>query len=116
MNRKRKTHTSDRFKISLLRDGSLSDTFYALPGVSLVNAARNAGIKLTTGCLQGRCAICRAQVLDGTFTVLKHNVKNARGSVTERVDGCVLTCCTSARSDLLLAPLGEWSRVPKQSN
>ena len=116
MNRKGKTHTSDGFRISLLRDGSLSDTFYALPGVSLVNAARKAGIKFTTGGLQGRCAICRARVLEGMFTVLKHNVKNARGSVTQRVDGCVLTCCVSAKSDLLLAPLGEWSRVSKQSN
>ena len=116
MNKKEKTHSSDGFKISLIRDGNLSDTFYALPGVSLVNAASNEGIKLTTGCLQGRCAICRARVLDGIFTVLKHNMKNARGTVSERADGCVLICCISANSDLLLAPLGEWFRAPKQSN
>ena len=82
--------------------------FAAAAGRSLVKSARSAGYELTTGCLQGRCAICRARVISGTVADLRRPSPHAIGNASERMDGCVLLCSVGPLSDVVLEPLGPW--------
>lgn len=77
-------------------------------GQSVVKAAAKAGYVLTTGCLQGRCAICRARLISGHVTRLRRASKHATANPAERADGCVLLCSVTAQSDLVVAPLSPW--------
>ena len=83
-------------------------TFAAAAGRSLVKSARAAGYALTTGCLQGRCAICRARLMSGTVVDLRRPSPHAIGNASERMDGCVLLCSVGPLSDVVLEPLGPW--------
>jgi ferredoxin len=83
--------------------------FVASRGRSIVKSAALAGYMLTTGCLQGRCAICRARLLEGDVGVLRKHSKNAVGDPASRHDGCVLLCSVGPRSDVVLEPLSPWT-------
>lgn len=82
--------------------------FAAAAGRSLVKSARAAGYELTTGCLQGRCAICRARVISGTVAALRRPSPHAGGNAAARMDGCVLLCSVGPLSDVVLEPMGPW--------
>lgn len=83
-------------------------SFAASAANSIVKSAARAGIRLTTGCLQGRCAICRARPLAGNFRLLRKLSKHAVASPLERADGCVLPCSIAPTSDVALEPLSPW--------
>ena len=89
------------------QDGAQAE-FTSAPGRALARAAAAAGIVLTTGCLQGRCAICRARLLSGSVTPVRRPSANAVGNPAERADGCVLLCSVAATSDVVVAPLSPW--------
>ena len=80
----------------------------AAAGRSLVKAAQLAGIELTSGCLQGRCAICRARLLAGKVGALRRPSPHAVGDPVQRADGHVLPCSVGALSDIVLAPASPW--------
>ena len=82
--------------------------FEAVPGQSLVKAAARAGYLITTGCLQGRCTICRANLLSGSVAPLRRPSHYAVGSAAQRLDGLILLCSVAATSDLEIAPLSAW--------
>ena len=77
-------------------------------GRSVAQAAANAGYELTTGCRQGRCAICRAWILEGKVRPIRRPSKNAVGTPAEREDGTVLLCAVGPDSDLVVGPLSPW--------
>jgi ferredoxin-NADP reductase len=65
-------------------------------GTTLHAAAASAGINLPKACGVGMCGTCRVRVLEGE-TVMNHN-----GGITDEeiAEGYVLSCCTTAASDL----------------
>lgn len=102
--------SDESFTVTLLGEPDERVSFPASAGRSIVRAAAAAGYELTTGCLQGRCAICRARLLSGEVGVLRRRSKNAVGDPADRPDGCVLLCSVAPRSDVVVEPLGPWTR------
>ena len=90
-------------------DGAIAE-FPCGAGRSIAQAASNAGYELTTGCRQGRCAICLARVLEGSVQPTRRPSKNAVGSSADRKDGCVLLCSVSPDSNVLIEPLSPWTK------
>lgn len=79
---------------------------------TIVRAARNAGYELMTGCLQGRCAICRARLVAGRVHAIRRRSKHATADPANRPDGCVLMCSVGPDCDVTVEPLARWRRVP----
>jgi CDP-4-dehydro-6-deoxyglucose reductase len=78
---------------------SNSKTFDASPDVSLLDAAKDAGIVLEHSCRSGRCRSCKAQVVSGSTIPIKPDLAL---KPDERSAGWVLTCATAAKTDLRL--------------
>lgn len=97
------------FRIVLIGADGAQAEFSAPGGRSLVKAAAAAGIELTTGCLQGRCAICRVHLHQGRVAALRRPSPNATADPASRADGCVLACSVGALSDLVIEPLSPWA-------
>jgi CDP-4-dehydro-6-deoxyglucose reductase len=74
-------------------------SFDADPALSLLDAARANGITLEYSCRTGRCGICKAPVV-GETTILRPEEESL--SPEEAARGLVLTCCRSAKTDILL--------------
>ena len=100
--------TGDQHRVTLVAPDATTANFAAASGRSIVKSAQSAGYELTTGCLQGRCAICRARLLSGTVAALRRPSPNAIGDAAHRADGCVLLCSVGPLSDVVLAPLSPW--------
>lgn len=96
------------FTIRLLGDAGPAVLYRAAAGQSLVKSAALAGVRFTTGCLQGRCAICRARLVEGAVTPLRRPSPHATSNPATRPDGCVLMCSIGPLSDLVLEPLSPW--------
>jgi ferredoxin len=99
------------FRVGLIGVDGRRVEFAAPPAQSLVKAAARAGYLVTTGCLQGRCAICRARLLSGAVIPLRRPSPNAVSAGAQLAAGLVLMCSVAAGSDVELAPLSAW-RVP----
>ncbi|HEY1090193.1 MAG TPA: 2Fe-2S iron-sulfur cluster-binding protein, partial [Burkholderiaceae bacterium] len=84
--------------------------FHAAAGVSLLDAARDAGLALEHGCRTGRCGSCRTQVLAGTTKPLGIDLYLDEA---QRAAGWVLSCVAEAASDLQLdtEDLGELAGI-----
>ena len=87
--------------------------FEALPGQSLVKAAARAGYLMTIGCLQGRCAICRAHLLHGTVAPLRRPSPNSVTPHNGDAADVVRLCSVSASSHLEVAPFSPWHHAPR---
>lgn len=100
--------TQQQFKVRLTRSAK---QFEAAGGVSLLDAARTAGLVLEHGCRTGRCGSCKVQVLDGHTQPCGSDLFL---SAAERAQGWVLSCAVAAASDLSLdaADLGELAELP----
>lgn len=72
-------------------------------GVSLLDAAQQAGIRLARSCRNGTCRACRCQLTAGQ---VHYRIDWPGLSREERADGWVLPCVALADADVvLLAPL-----------
>lgn len=100
------------YRVSLIATDGARVEFDAAPAQSLVKAAARAGYRITSGCLQGRCAICRAHLLSGTVLPLRRASPNVVGTALHSVDGLVLLCSVTAASDVEVAPLSAWRLAP----
>lgn len=96
------------YRVTLIHDDQRVE-FAAEAGRSIARAAARAGYDLTTGCLQGRCAICRARVVSGAVRPLRPPSQYAVGDAAHRADGCVLLCAVGALADVVLEPLSPWT-------
>lgn len=76
-------------------------TFSADSTITLLDAARNAGIILEYSCRTGRCGICKAPVVSGETLALRPEGESL--STEERAAGLILTCCRAAIGDVALA-------------
>lgn len=74
-------------------------TFEASIDVSILDAARAAGIVLEHSCRTGRCGTCKARVTQGTTV----EIGDTSGlSASDRQGGYVLTCTTAALDEVHL--------------
>lgn len=75
-------------------------SFPADPAISILDAARAAGIALEYSCRTGRCGICKAPLLGGETAVLRPESEGL--SAQEVADGMILTCCRAAAGNVVL--------------
>ena len=73
--------------------------FDADPAVSILDAARSAGVTLEYSCRTGRCGICKAPAA-GETSVLRPEMESL--SAEEAAAGLILTCCRAATGDVEL--------------
>jgi CDP-4-dehydro-6-deoxyglucose reductase len=74
-------------------------SFPADPSLSILDAARAAGITLEYSCRTGRCGICKAPAV-GDTAILRPETESL--SSNETAKGLILTCCRAAASDVIL--------------
>jgi ferredoxin len=74
-------------------------SFDAPPDVSLLMAARAAGLRLASSCRNGTCRACIAQLESGEIV---HSIEWPGLSREEMAEGWILPCVAQARSALLL--------------
>lgn len=75
-------------------------TFAADPTVSILDAARAAGIALEYSCRTGRCGVCKAPLVAGETAILRPEDESL--SPGDAASGLILTCCRAATSDVSL--------------
>ncbi len=73
--------------------------FPANPAVSILDAARAAGVVLEYSCRTGRCGICKAPAA-GDTAILRAEDESL--SPAEAAQGLILTCCRAATGDVAL--------------
>lgn len=69
------------------------------PGVPLWRAARRAGIRLPSSCLNGTCRTCMCRIRSGTVS---YAIEWPGVSEDERAEGWALPCVARALSDVVL--------------
>jgi len=75
-------------------------SFAADATMSILDAARNAGVTLEYSCRTGRCGICKAPVAAGETLLLRPEDESLSPQEAER--GLILTCCRAAADDVTL--------------
>lgn len=78
---------------------STGRSFNADPTVSILDAARAAGIALEYSCRTGRCGICKAPIA-GETAILRSEDESL--TADEAARGLILTCCRAAVGDVAL--------------
>jgi len=81
---------------------------------SLLHAALRAGLNVNHGCTNGACGRCKARLIDGELSQIRHHdfILNE----ADKSAGDILMCCHSARSNLKIeAPLAsDGADIPAQ--
>jgi CDP-4-dehydro-6-deoxyglucose reductase len=75
-------------------------TFNADSSETLLAAGIRQGIGLPYGCKDGACGSCKCKKISGTVVHREHQAKAL--SADEEAQGLILTCCSTAQSDLVL--------------
>ena len=75
-------------------------TFQADAGEMLLAAGIRQGVGMPYGCKDGACGSCKCKVISGDVSMGSHQAKAL--SAEEELKGFILTCCSSAKSDLVL--------------
>jgi ferredoxin len=78
--------------------------------ISVLRAAKNAGIELSAGCMQGRCYTCRSRLVTGTVTNSRALSRYATVDPADLGDGRILLCSVTPTSDIQIIPEGPWER------
>ncbi len=80
------------------------------PGETVLLAMRRTGKALRSGCRRGGCAICKAEVIEGTY---EYNAPIADKVLTEeeKASNVCLTCRAVPTSDMVLSLKGHHERV-----
>jgi CDP-4-dehydro-6-deoxyglucose reductase len=66
----------------------------------MLAAAISQGIGMPYGCKDGACGSCKCKKISGTVTIGPHQAKAL--SAEEEEAGFILTCCSTAQSDIVL--------------
>lgn len=76
--------------------------FVLPPGLSLLQAALQAGVRLPSSCRNGTCRSCLSRLVAGQ---VRHTIEWPGLSAEEKAEGCILPCVAVALGDVtLLAP------------
>lgn len=72
--------------------------FAVSPGLTILQAAKAAGVPLASACAQGRCGTCKSRKLSGAVAMAH------RGGIRQReIDaGLILPCCSHPETDVTL--------------
>ncbi|MDP9108807.1 MAG: 2Fe-2S iron-sulfur cluster binding domain-containing protein [Pseudomonadota bacterium] len=73
--------------------------FAVAPELTVMQAARVAGINLPSSCRNGTCRTCMCMLLQGT---VRYQIAWPGLSTDEQRDGLILPCVAHAQSDLVL--------------
>lgn len=73
-------------------------TFPADESVTILDAALNNNINISYSCKNGSCGACKTKLVSGEVNYLKESCL----SENEAAEGFILTCCTTAKSDITL--------------
>lgn len=74
-------------------------TFDVKPNESLLSSARSQGLLLEHSCRTGRCGVCKAIVLQGETRAIQSEDALSDSEINQ---GCILTCCRTAVTDVTL--------------
>ena len=85
-----------------------SANFRCAASMSILRAAKRAGLELSSGCMQGRCYTCRSRLIEGTVRNSRALSRYATIDPAALGDGRVLLCSVSPTSDVVIVPEGPW--------
>ena len=80
------------------------------PGETILETLRRNGRAVRSGCRRGGCAICKVEVLEGTFEYT-HPIADKVLSEEEKAAGVCLTCRAVPTSDIVVSLKGHHERV-----
>lgn len=80
------------------------------PGETVLDAMRRTGRALRAGCRRGGCAICKVEVLEGTFEYTRPIADKVLNE-DEIARNVCLTCRAVPTSDLVISLEGHHERV-----
>ncbi len=95
-------------KVTLISDSQDSVCFACPPGISILRAAKNAGLELSAGCMQGRCYTCRSTLLKGSVVNSRPLSRYAMIDPANLGNGKVLLCSVTPTNDIIVVPEGPW--------
>lgn len=80
------------------------------PGETMLAALRRTGNALRSGCRRGGCAICKVEVVEGTF---EYNAPISETVISDedKAAGVCLTCRAVPTSDIVVSLKGHHERV-----
>jgi CDP-4-dehydro-6-deoxyglucose reductase len=85
------------FKITVEPSGR---TFQADDGEMLLSAGIRQGVGMPYGCKDGACGSCKCKLISGNVSIGSHQAKAL--SSGEEALGFILTCCSTAHTDIVL--------------
>ena len=94
--------------ITLVSNNQLTVSFRCPPKVSILRAAKNAGLELSAGCMQGRCYTCRSQLLEGNVVNSRALSRYATVDPADLGNSRVLLCSVTPTTDVVVSPEGPW--------
>ncbi len=83
------------FRVEFAKSGRIVE---CCPGTFILDAAREAGLRLPSSCTKGMCGTCKSRLIAGTVDM------NHAGGIRPREiqQGLVLICCSRPTSDLVI--------------
>ena len=96
------------FKITLRSESQQEAVFYCRHKLSVLRAAKNTGIELSAGCMQGRCYTCRATLITGSVTNSRGRSPYATVDPADLGNAQILLCSVTPTSDIIVTPDGPW--------
>jgi CDP-4-dehydro-6-deoxyglucose reductase len=75
-------------------------TFQADDGEMLLSAGIRQGVGMPYGCKDGACGSCKCKLISGNVSIGSHQAKAL--SSGEEALGFILTCCSTAHTDIVL--------------
>ena len=89
--------------------------FEAEPSETLLEAGLRAGLNLDHSCVYGSCGECRARLISGRVSPLRH--ADYSFTEAEREQGWILTCSHRAETDLVIEAreAGTAAEIPRQT-
>ncbi len=80
------------------------------PGETVLDALKRTGHAIRVGCRRGGCAICKVEVVEGTFDYTRP-IADKVLTDEEKARGTCLTCRAVPTSDLVVSLEGHHARV-----
>jgi ferredoxin len=82
----------------------------AYPGETMLDALKRTGNAIRVGCRRGGCAICKVEVIEGTFEYTRP-IADTVLTAEEKGRGTCLTCRAVPTADMVVSLEGHHARV-----
>lgn len=94
--------------VTLVSDTQATVIFFCPPKISILRAAKNAGLELSAGCMQGRCYTCRSRLVEGRVANSRSLSRYATIDPADLGNDRILLCSVSPTTDVVVMPEGPW--------